>query len=176
MTRLDLEDIFHVHTIYLHLLLYTSEKQGQVTWNYWLTLSCKTSWRQHKELEQRPRDIVCLAILVVSYRMNSKPQSSFQCSISLGTCFFPSTCQCMKNAGLSSACTKKTWQLEACWNRQTMRGAQRPSKYQHHGTGSDACVHKCQQQLWEDCKILYPKLNNSSSGEHLCFLNMSWVF
>lgn len=172
VTRLDPKDIFHMHAINLHLLLYVSEKQGEVPWNNWfnfavkLTESSRRSW-------SKGTGIICPAIFVWSTGWRANP--IFFPVLSLpGNCFFPSTCQCMKYAGLSSACTKKTWQLEACWNKHT-RGEHRDCQ----NTSIMASVmHVCRNvsNSYDETARSFIQLSNLSSGEHLCFISMSWVF
>lgn len=112
MTRLDPEDIFHVHAIDLHLVLYTSEKQGKVTWNYWLNSRVKLA--EGKELEPYLCDLWD----------EQQSQPSFQCSVSLGAVSFSSACQCMKYAGLSSVALKKPDSLKRV-ETSTQRGEHR---------------------------------------------------
>lgn len=130
------EDIFHIHAV-LPASLALPQWEARAGYLKSLTwLLCKTGWRQRKDpschCSKGPQILSAQPhFLHVTCRMKSK-SSPYSSALS------PSPCQCVKYPGLSSACTRKknNSSNEACWNSDT----QRPSKYQHYGTGSDADI------------------------------------
>lgn len=123
VTRIDPEYIFHMHTIDLHLLLYISKKQDEVTWSNWLNFPLKLSESNRRSWSKGP-EILFAQPYLCDLQDGQQTQSSFQSSVSLGTVFSPQLVSVWNLQGSALLALKKPDSLKYV-ETSTQRGEQR---------------------------------------------------